>query len=136
MSENVFYPKEYKLEAHKPVFACLSDGGNEYITETAGFVPLEVKLKQFEQNGLRAQFNESEFTSSDYRDMYLNPDFEIYPGDELEEVQEKVELQRKYIIEKLEMLKEKNKAASDSVAAAAPQAPQQNDDEHDINDSE
>ena len=29
---------------------------NKYITETAGFIPLEVKMKQFEQNGLIAQY--------------------------------------------------------------------------------
>ena len=29
---------------------------NEYICETAGFVPLEVKFKRFEQAGIRAPF--------------------------------------------------------------------------------
>lgn len=70
---------------------------NEYICETAGFVPLEVKMKQFEQNGLIAQFQVSDFTSNDYRDIYLNPDFQITPEDELEEIQEKLNARNEYI---------------------------------------
>lgn len=69
---------------------------NEYITETAGFVPLEVKLKQFEQNGLLAQFQSKDFTSHDYREMYLIPDFDITPEDDLEEAQEKLKGLRAY----------------------------------------
>lgn len=64
---------------------------NKYKTETAGFIPLEVKMKQFEQNGMIAQFQVSEFTSTDYRNMYLNPDYDITPEDDLEDVQEKLE---------------------------------------------
>lgn len=79
---------------------------NEYITETAGFIPLEVKLKQFEQNGMIAQFQAGDFTSNDYREMYLNPDFDISPEDDFEDVQEKLELQRQFI--------EKYKAAKSS----------------------
>lgn len=66
---------------------------NPLIVETAGFVPLEVKMKRFEQAGLRAQFREQDFDSQDYRDMYLNPDVQIYPSDDLEQVQEKLNLQ-------------------------------------------
>ena len=72
---------------------------NEYICETAGFEPLEVKFKRFEQAGLRAQFNTSEFTSSDYRDMYLDPDFQIYPGDELEDIEVKTAALHRHIQE-------------------------------------
>ena len=73
------------------------DEYNQYETETAGFVPLEVKMKQFEQNGLIAQFQVQDFDSHDYRDMYLNPDFNITPEDDLEEVQEKIAMQREFI---------------------------------------
>lgn len=72
---------------------------NEYICETAGFVPLEVKMRQFEQNGIIAQFQVSDFDSNDYRDIYLNPDFNIYPDDDLEDVQEKLEARKQYIDE-------------------------------------
>lgn len=75
-----------------------SKEGNKYITETAGFIPLEVKMKQFEQNGLIAQFQVSDFTSHDYRDIYLNhPNFEITPEDELEDIQEKLQARTAYV---------------------------------------
>lgn len=61
---------------------------NEYICETAGFVPLEVKFKRLEQAGMRAQIQAKDFTSSDYRQMYLNPDFQIYESDEIEDMEE------------------------------------------------
>ena len=50
---------------------------NPVIVETAGFVPLEVRFKRFEENGIRAQFSAAEFSSSDLRDIYLHPDFQI-----------------------------------------------------------
>lgn len=96
---------------------------NKYITETAGFVPLEVKLAQFEQNGLRAQFQVQDFDSNDYRDMYLNPDFNITPEDDFEDVEEKLQMQREFI-DKLK----KSKASSDVVTEAAPQAVKQEND--------
>lgn len=82
---------------------------NPIIVETAGFIPLEVKFKRFEQAGLKAQFNASEFTSSDFRDMYLGPNTEIYPNDDLETILEKEALQEKI---KLEILKKKQKLAN------------------------
>lgn len=95
---------------------------NEYITETAGFIPLEVKLKQFEQNGLIAQFQAGDFTSHDYREMYLTPDFDITPEDDFEDVQEKMELHRqfieKYKKEKLEKISEADRAAESGEKAA------------------
>lgn len=70
---------------------------NDYITETAGFVPLEVKLRQFEQNGLIAQFQVSDFDSNDYREMYLNPDYNITPEDDFEDVEEKIRARNEFI---------------------------------------
>ena len=52
---------------------------NDYIVETAGFVPLQVKFKRFEEQGTILQFQSSEFTASDLRQLYLSPDTEIYP---------------------------------------------------------
>lgn len=95
--------KEWKLEILTPdqVKACGADlsKDNEYITETAGFIPLEVKMKQFEQNGIIAQFKVDDFTSSDYRDIYLTPDFDISPEDDLEDIQEKINARNSYIQE-------------------------------------
>lgn len=82
---------------------------NPLIVETAGFVPLEVKFKRFEQAGLKAQFNASEFTSSDFRDMYLGPNTEIYPNDDLETIIEKEALQEKI---RIEILQKKAKLAN------------------------
>lgn len=70
--------------------AIIPEKENKYICETAGFVPLEVKLKQFEQNGLIAQFQMADFDSHDMRELYLNPDFDITPEDDFEDVQEKL----------------------------------------------
>ena len=78
----------------------LDEEKNPYITETAGFVPLEVKLKQFEASGYRAQLYASEFTSSDLREIYLNPNFEISPDDDLEDIHSKL-LNQKIFAEQL-----------------------------------
>lgn len=86
-----FSPKQ--VEDLSPV---LTKDNNPYICETAGFIPLEVKLKQFEQNGLVAQFMVSDFDSNDYRDIYLNPDFNVSPEDDFEDIQEKLAAQRQY----------------------------------------
>lgn len=87
---------------------------NSYITETAGFVPLEVKFKRFEQAGQVMQFSVSEFTSSDLRSIYLNPDFDITPEDDYEEIQEKLIARNEYI---LQLQKLKAKSAGNDVMA-------------------
>lgn len=80
-----------------PDYTVEDEGWNEYITETAGFVPLEVRFKQMEQAGIRRQFLESDFTSSDLRDIYLHPDFTYDENAELEEIDAKRRAQREYI---------------------------------------
>lgn len=94
---------------------------NEYITETAGYIPLEVKLKQFEQNGVIAQFQQSDFTSHDYREMYLNPDFDITPEDDFEEVEEKIKAKNEFILQyqksKVGSFEKTADSPSDSAAA-------------------
>lgn len=93
--------KSYKIDSYdiKLTDIFTDNPENAYITETAGFIPLDVKFKRFEQAGLRAQFNASEFTSKDYRDMYLNPDFSIDENDDLETAQYKLNAQNQYIEE-------------------------------------
>ena len=73
---------------------------NENITETAGFVPLEVKLRRFQENGQIMQFSQSEFTSSDLRELYLSPDLEITPEMDIEEIQE-VQIKRQEYINQI-----------------------------------
>lgn len=72
---------------------------NKYIVETAGFVPLEVKMKQFEQNGIIAQFQQQDFTSHDLREIYLNPDFDITPEDDFEDIQDIIAARNDFINE-------------------------------------
>ena len=68
----------------------LPEDFGKVVVETAGFVPLEVRFKRMQENGIIAQFHEGDFTSSDWRDIYLNhPDFDIDENDELEDIQEK-----------------------------------------------
>lgn len=76
------------------------DGWDELIVETAGFVPLEVRFKQMELAGYRAQFQASDFTSSDLRDIYLAPDLSYSEADELEDIMEK-ERMRSALIEQI-----------------------------------
>lgn len=117
------YHRKYEYMNSKDVEACKSTfpENNEYITETAGFIPLEVKMKQFETNGLVAQFMVSDFDSHDYRDIYLNPDFNITPEDDLEDIQEKLAAQREYAEEikksKVGSFEKTADSASDSAAA-------------------
>ena len=59
---------------------------NTVMVETAGFVPLEVRMKQMEQNGLFAQAVGGELSPDDLREAYFTSDFELSPDDELEEV--------------------------------------------------
>lgn len=81
------------------------------ITETAGFIPLAVRFKQMEQAGLRARFFESEFTSHDFSDMYLNhPELDIMPDDDLEDVIEKTKLREQYILEVKQKAQQRNAA--------------------------
>lgn len=100
----------------KNIYSDFSEN-NEYITETAGFVPLDVKLRRFQENGQIMQFHTSEFTSGDYRDFYLSPDLEITPEMDLEEIQE-VQLKRSQFVENL--IKEKSKTLETSSPKSPP----------------
>lgn len=87
----------------------LNEENNPYICETAGFIPLEIKFKRFEQAGQMARLNASDFTSSDYREMYQSPDFDIYPDDDLDEVEEKMIALKKHITEVKKKVYERTK---------------------------
>lgn len=95
--------KQKTIELCKPLGASfdteemrLYDLDNSYIVDTKGFVPLEVKFKRFEQGGILAQLRADEFSSSDYREMYLSPDMEINQWDDLEDIQNKLALQQEF----------------------------------------
>ena len=89
---------KWEVERHSPTPYPEIAGWNEDIVETAGFIPLEVRFKQMEQAGMRAQFFESEFGSKDFTDMYLNhPEFDLTPEDDIEEAMEKIQLRQAWI---------------------------------------
>lgn len=100
--------KDFKPMTYKELEKCVfqdPENWDEKLVETAGFVPLEVRMRQMEQAGYVAQFQASDFTSSDMRAIWLNPDFEILPGDDLEEVERKTQLREQF---RQELLAKKN----------------------------
>lgn len=103
--------KKYKIDyfSEDDVLSLSAElGDNPVIVETAGFVPLDVKLKRFEQSGQLMQFQTSEFTANDYRELYMNPDFDITPDDDYEDVQEKLEGLKQYQAEVIAKIKQRN----------------------------
>lgn len=102
----------WEVETHSPTPYPEIDGWNENIVETAGFIPLEVRFKQMEQAGIRAQFFENEFSSRDVSDMYLNhPEFDLTPEDDIEEAFEKMALREAWINQVKEEAKKRKEAA-------------------------
>lgn len=89
--------------------------GNEYIVETAGFVPLSVKFKQFEQNGYIAKFNVDDFDSSDYSKLYTD-DVLIGPDDDEFDIADKIALFKE---RKLQILNSKVAETNEAESSAA-----------------
>lgn len=89
--------------------------GNEYIVETAGFVPLSVKFKQFEQNGYIAKFNVDDFDSSDYSKLYAD-DVLIGPDDDEFDIADKIALFKE---RKLQILNSKFAETNETEQSAA-----------------
>lgn len=89
--------KDYKYktfdELNNFVFEFPSLADN-YHVETAGFVPLDIRMKQLIQNGYVARFTESDFDSQDLRLIWDNPDLQITGEDDFEDVQKKLFLRR------------------------------------------
>ena len=69
---------------------------NDDLCDTAGFVPLAVRMQRMIESGHIAQFTEDDFDINDYRQMYLSPEMKITPEDDLEDIQSKLELRRQY----------------------------------------
>ena len=71
----------------------LSFVGVKKITDTAGFEPLDVKIKRFMLSGEIARLHESMFDSYDFREMFDDMPSVEYDGDEdIEETREKIAL--------------------------------------------
>lgn len=83
--------------------------------ETAGFVPLEVRFKRMQEAGIRAQFSESDFTSADWRDVYLEqPQFDVVEGDELEDIIEKQQGRMAYMQQLMKEKRGQSEATDDA----------------------
>lgn len=102
----VFLPEAFDFDACVAAAAAqqqadVDDDGNplwnEQLTETAGFVPLEVRMRQMEQAGLLQQALLQDVTADDLREAWLSSDFEISPDDELEEVLAKDRARREFL---------------------------------------
>lgn len=116
MKVKYYSSESYTFDDSKTDIWITKDGkpaeGNEYIVETAGFVPLAVKFKQFEQNGYIAKFNVDDFDSSDYNSLYQD-DVLIGPDDDEFDVADKIALFKE---RKLAILNEKAKLAETNEA--------------------
>lgn len=81
---------------------------NEYICETAGFEPLEVKFKRFETAGIMNMIQSKALTSEDYREMYLNEDYSVSIDDSPEDILEKMHKLNDHIAEVKKKAEKKN----------------------------
>ena len=64
-----------------------------YKVDTAGFEPLDCKIKRFMLSGEIAQFSKSMFDSNDYKEMYESlPQIQYDSFDEMEDTKEKVRI--------------------------------------------
>lgn len=69
----------------------ISFKGVKKITDTAGFEPLDVKIKRFMLSGEIAKLHVAQFDSYDYREMFNSIPTVEYDGDEeIEETREKM----------------------------------------------
>lgn len=63
-----------------------------YKVDTAGFEPLDCKIKRFILSGQIAQFSKSMFDSNDYKEMYESiPDVVMDEFDDIEDTRDKVQ---------------------------------------------
>ena len=85
---------------------------NEYLVETAGFVPLSVRFKQFTENGivsrLRAEQYDTDLPISELENAFQMSEFEVNDDDDIFTATEKINARKNYIAE----LKKSYSAAS------------------------
>lgn len=81
--------KKCEIDRVEPI--PLSFEGVERVTDTAGFEPLQTKIKRFILSGEVARLKAQEFDSFDYKQMMEGiPDAPYDPDDDLEELSEKI----------------------------------------------
>ena len=76
---------------------------NEYLVETAGFVPLSVRFKQFTENGivsrLRAEQYDTDLPVSELENAFQMSEFDINDDDDIFTATEKINARKNYIAE-------------------------------------
>lgn len=74
---------------------------NDYLVETAGFVPLSVRFKQFIENGiisrLRAEQYDTDLPVSELENAFRMSEFEINDDDDIFIATDKINARKKYI---------------------------------------
>ena len=113
--------KKCTLDRVSPVGISYKDV--ERVTDTAGFEPLDVKIKRFMISGEVARLKAEQFDSVDYRQMLDGiPDGPGYdPEDDLEEIYNKLRIisknQAEILARKRAEEKEPEKTSSDTVVS-------------------
>ena len=76
---------------------------NDYLVETAGFVPLSVRFKQFTENGivsrLRAEQYDTDLPISELENAFQMSEFDINDDDDIFTATEKINARKNYIAE-------------------------------------
>lgn len=81
----------YELRTKETVSPYKNIFDNKKLVDTAGFVPLNVRIKQFLLSGEQAKLSSEMFDSDDWRYMYENiNDNSLEVGDDIEDVQTKL----------------------------------------------
>ena len=76
---------------------------NDYLVETAGFVPLSVRFKQFVENGvisrLRAEQYDTDLPISELENAFQMSEFDINEDDDIFTATDKINARKNYISE-------------------------------------
>ena len=76
---------------------------NDYLVETAGFVPLSVRFKQFTENGivsrLRAEQYDTDLPISELENAFQMSEFDVNEDDDIFTATEKINARKNYIAE-------------------------------------
>lgn len=76
---------------------------NDYLVETAGFVPLSVRFKQFIENGiisrLRAEQYDTDLPISELENAFQMSEFDINEDDDIFTATDKINARRNYLAE-------------------------------------
>lgn len=117
---------DYTLDCQKKLEASIlisDDHYSDVITETAGFIPLEVRFQKLIENGIRLQLSATEFDSVDMRKMYLDDDFRVGPDDELEDILAKLDKRAAFLAEfRAKQSEAQNKAESSKAENKTPES--------------